>query len=50
MIISNDYIPQHLYNVFNALESGTFGNKSEHTPLLDGIRNYNDHYLVIADF
>lgn len=39
-----------LQSVFSALESGLFGNKQQHSELLNSIRNHNDHYLVLHDF
>lgn len=43
-------IPEGLSQVFNAIESGLFGDAGEYRALLDGIRYHGDHYLVSDDF
>lgn len=43
-------IPSTLGKVFESIESGLFGNPDEYKPLIDGIKNFGDHYLVSDDF
>lgn len=43
-------VPETLQEVFEAIESGIFGNPDEYRSLVDGIRHHGDHYLVSDDF
>jgi starch phosphorylase len=46
----DEYIGERLKRVFEAIDSGMFGNKEEMQTLLNALRNRNDHYLVCHDF
>ncbi len=46
----DEYFPKELKEVFTEIESGLLGDPNEFRPLLDSIRNHNDHYLVGTDF
>jgi len=43
-------LPDSLAKVFDAIESGTFGNGDEYRSLIDSIKYHGDHYLVGDDF
>ncbi|CAK7915389.1 glycogen phosphorylase [[Candida] anglica] len=43
-------VPDTLRRVFEAIESGQFGNPDEYRSLLDSIRSHGDYYLVTDDF
>lgn len=43
-------IPDSLNKVFNAIESGRFGNPDEFHTLIESVRDHGDHYLVTDDF
>ncbi|ODV61590.1 glycogen phosphorylase [Ascoidea rubescens DSM 1968] len=43
-------LPESLKQVFEAIESGKFGEGDEYKPLLDSVRYHKDYYLVSDDF
>lgn len=43
-------IPETLKRVFNAIESGTFGEPGQYHSLVESITNHGDYYLVTDDF
>lgn len=43
-------IPEKLQKVFNAIESGAFGDPEQYKPLIDSITKHGDYYLVTDDF
>lgn len=45
-----EYFPRELREVFAEIDHGLLGDPNEFKPLLDSIRNRNDHYLIGADF
>ncbi|WLF81279.1 Non-essential glycogen phosphorylase [Lodderomyces elongisporus] len=44
------HIPRTLQRVFDAIQSGQFGNPDEFKTLIESIRDHGDHYLVSDDF
>lgn len=44
------HLPMSLLEVFDAIDSGTFGSQEEFRSLLDSIRFHGDYYLVAEDF
>ena len=45
-----EYLPDSLKEVIEAVTSGTFGSTQELTELVDTFRWNNDYYLVAHDF
>lgn len=43
-------VPERLQKVFQAIESGAFGDANQYKSLIDGITNHGDYYLVTSDF
>ncbi|OBA20679.1 glycosyl transferase [Metschnikowia bicuspidata var. bicuspidata NRRL YB-4993] len=43
-------VPKTLQKVFDAIESGMFGDPGEYKPLIESITNHGDYYLVTDDF
>lgn len=43
-------VPESLKRVFNAIESGTFGDAGQYHSLVESITNHGDYYLVTDDF
>lgn len=46
----DEYFPTELKEIFSEIERGLLGDPNDFKPLLDSIRNRNDHYLVGTDF
>lgn len=49
-IYNGTNVPETLKKVFEAVESGMFGNPDEYKSLIESIRNHGDHYIVTDDF
>lgn len=43
-------VPEKLQKVFQAIQSGQFGDPNEYKPLIESITNHGDYYLVTDDF
>lgn len=43
-------VPKKLNTVFEAIDSGMFGDSTEYRPLIDSITKHGDYYLVTDDF
>ncbi|ODV96470.1 hypothetical protein PACTADRAFT_67995 [Pachysolen tannophilus NRRL Y-2460] len=48
--LENNIVPSSLQEVFDAIESNTFGDSSEYKSLIDSIKIHGDYYLVTDDF